>query len=132
MPDFPSHLRYTPEHVWVRALNGGPIVRVGITDYAQQQLGDIVAVSLPSVGMAVQTAVACADVESTKSIADVDSPVTGTVVARNSALDQTPEAINTSPYDDGWLFDVQTDPGAGPAVPDALLDASAYARLVGD
>ncbi len=121
----PEDLRYTAEHEWVRTpgrTDGS--VRVGITDYAQDALGDIVYVQLPAVGDEVAAGTAVGELESTKSVSDVYAPVTGTVVARNEALDATPELVNTDPYGEGWLFEVTLSGDAGD-----LLDAAGYAAL---
>ncbi|MHB1613420.1 MAG: glycine cleavage system protein GcvH [Actinomycetes bacterium] len=113
----PEDLKYTAEHEWARVPaatpEGQPVtVRVGITDHAQQALGDIVFVSLPKVGAAVQAGQPCGEVESTKSVSDVYAPVSGVVRARNETLDSNPELVNASPYDQGWLFDLDvSDPG---------------------
>jgi glycine cleavage system H protein len=120
----PEELKYTPEHEWVRdpgEQEGS--VRVGITDYAQRQLGDIVYVDLPEVGTSVEAGSPVGELESTKSVSDVYAPVSGRVVARNEHLEGTPELINSDPYADGWLFEVV------PADPDSvfeLLDAGDY------
>ena len=124
---FPEELRYTAEHEWVSAPNADGIVRIGITSYAQEALGDIVYVSVPSVGSDVGAGDSLGEVESTKSVSDVYAPLPGTVVARNERLDAQPELVNSDPYGDGWLVEVRpADPGAL----DALLDASAYAATV--
>ncbi len=104
---YPEELKYTPEHEWVRdpGENEGA-VRIGITHYAQDALGDIVYVSLPEVGDEVEAGSAVGELESTKSVSDVYVPLTGRVVARNEALDNNPELVNTDPYGDGWLFEV--------------------------
>ena len=104
---YPDDLKYTSEHEWVRepGEHAGS-VRIGITDYAQDALGDIVYVSLPEVGDAVEAGTTCGELESTKSVSDIYAPVTGEVVARNDALDATPELVNTDPYGGGWLFEV--------------------------
>ena len=125
--DTPDDLRYTAEHEWVRALEGG-VVRVGITAYAQDALGDVVFVTLPEEGTPVAPGQACGEVESTKSVSDVFAPVTGTVTGRNPALDANPELVNSSPYGDGWMFEVRPD---DPASVDSLLDAAAYRELLG-
>jgi glycine cleavage system H protein len=125
--DFPEDLKYTSEHEWVRSGNGSR-VRVGVTDYAAEQLGDIVYVSLPAVGDTVGAGDACGELESTKSVSDLFSPVPGTVAAVNELLTSTPEIINSDPYGDGWLFDLELDDEADL---DALLDADAYAEEVG-
>ena len=121
----PQELRYTPQHEWVRA---GSALRVGITDFAQDALGDVVFVTLPEVGAQVQAGEPCGEVESTKSVSDVYSPVTGTVTARNEALESTPELINSDPYGEGWMFEVEPAQGDGL---DGLLDADAYAASTG-
>ena len=125
---YPDDLKYTAEHEWLRTPgDASGSVRIGITDYAQDALGDIVYVQLPDLGETVTAGAAVGELESTKSVSDVYAPVTGKVVARNDALDATPELVNTDPYGDGWLFEV--------AVEDAdatveLLDATAYQQLV--
>lgn len=124
MPDFPEDLKYSAEHEWVRSGNGSTI-RVGITEYAADQLGDIVFVSLPAVGEAVAPGDACGELESTKSVSDIFCPVAGTVSAVNELLDGSPETINADPYGDGWLFELELDAGADL---DDLLDADAYAE----
>jgi glycine cleavage system H protein len=119
--NFPDDLRYTAEHEWVRTEGGR--VRVGITAYAQDALGDIVFVQLPDAGSAVEAGAAVGEVESTKSVSDLFAPISGTVVERNEALDATPELVNSDPYGQGWMFEVEpADPGAV----DALLTADQY------
>jgi len=121
----PDDLRYTDAHEWVRDLGDG-VVRIGVTDHAQTQLGDVVFVQLPEEGADVQAGAAVGEVESTKSVADLFAPVSGTVVAVNAALADTPELINSAPYEDGWMLDIRvTD------TPGGLLDAAAYGELVG-
>ncbi|MFC6285316.1 glycine cleavage system protein GcvH [Nocardioides sp. GCM10027113] len=121
---YPDDLKYTAEHEWVRSPGDHDgSVRIGITHYAQDALGDIVYVSLPEVGETVEAGGACGELESTKSVSDVYAPVAGEVVARNMALDTTPELVNDDPYGEGWLFEIV--PSDGAAV-DGLLDASAY------
>ena len=121
---YPDDLKYTSEHEWVREPGEAEgSVRIGITHYAQDALGDIVYVSLPDVGASVDAGSTCGELESTKSVSDVYAPVSGEVVARNDALDATPELVNNDPYCGGWLFEVvPTDPSqlAG------LLDATTY------
>lgn len=125
---YPDDLRYTTEHEWVRSPGEAEgSVRIGITHYAQDALGDIVYVSLPEIGSTVDAGTTCGELESTKSVSDVYAPVTGQVVARNEALDATPELVNTDPYGSGWLFEVAVD-DAGSGVD--LLDAAAYEQLV--
>lgn len=125
MDNYPEELRYSPEHEWVRSLDG--IVRVGVTHYATGELGDIVYVSLPTVGTEVVAGDTCGELESTKSVSDVFCPVTGVVVQVNEAAAESPEIINDSPYDAGWLFEVEL---AADANMDDLLDAEGYAELV--
>ena len=126
---YPDDLKYTAEHEWVRTPgeNTGS-VRIGITDYAQDALGDIVYVQLPEVGEAVTAGAAVGELESTKSVSDVYSPVSGEVVARNETLDATPELVNSDPYGAGWLFEVAVAEG-GASVD--VLDAAAYEQLIG-
>lgn len=118
---FPDDVKYTVEHEWVRAEGGR--VRVGITSYAQQSLGDIVFVTLPEVGAQVQAGEPLGEVESTKSVSDVFAPLTGTVVTRNEALEVTPELVNTDPYGAGWIVELEV---AGQDALEGLLDAAAY------
>jgi len=126
MPEFPEDLKYTTDHEWVREGNES-IVRVGITEYAAEQLGDIVFVSLPGVGDDINAGDACGELESTKSVSDILAPVSGSVIAVNDRLEDNPESVNADPYGDGWLFDVQTD---HTTELDTLLDADAYAEHV--
>ena len=121
---FPDDLKYTAEHEWVRTPGeAAGSVRIGITDYAQDALGDIVYVQLPEVGATVSAGDAVGELESTKSVSDVYAPVAGEVVARNEALDATPELVNSDPYGEGWLFEIV--PADGTEL-DQLLDAGAY------
>jgi glycine cleavage system H protein len=121
---YPEDLRYTAEHEWVRTPGEHDgSVRVGITNYAQDALGDIVYVSLPEVGTTIEAGSSCGELESTKSVSDVYAPLTGEVVAINDALDATPELVNDDPYGGGWLFELVP---ADAAAVDALLDASGY------
>ncbi len=125
---YPEDLKYTSEHEWVRSpgeTEGS--VRVGITHFAQDALGDIVYVSLPEVGEVVTAGDTCGELESTKSVSDIYAPVSGQVVGRNEALDATPELVNNDPYAGGWLFEVVPDDAA--AV-DGLLDAASYQQLL--
>lgn len=123
---YPEDLRYTAEHEWVRIGADGN-VRIGITHYAQDSLGDIVYVSAPSVGEAVVGGDTCGEVESTKSVSDIYAPVTGEVVARNDALEANPELMNSDPYGDGWLIEVR--PADAGSV-ETLMSAAAYRDLV--
>ncbi|MET0830984.1 MAG: glycine cleavage system protein GcvH [Acidimicrobiia bacterium] len=117
----PDDLRYTTNHEWIRDEGEGRF-RVGITDFAQDALGDVVYVALPDVGRALSAGEAFGEVESTKSVSDVYAPVTGEVAAVNEALLDAPEAVNTDPYGDGWLIVIRSEAG----IPDGLLDAGAY------
>jgi glycine cleavage system H protein len=128
MSDVPDDLKYTAEHEWVRVQAGSSTVRVGITDYAQEALGDVVYVSLPESGAAVQKGAAVGEVESTKSVSDIYAPLTGTVGARNEKLDETPELINSDPYGEGWLIEVEV---SDETELESLLDAAAYGTLAG-
>jgi len=119
----PENLRYTAEHEWVEVTADGR-VRFGITDHAQDALGDIVFVTLPAVGASVAAGEPCGEVESTKSLSDIYAPVSGTVVARNDAVETSPETLNSDPYGDGWLAEVEV---ADVSVVESLLDAATYA-----
>jgi len=121
---YPDDLSYTTEHEWLRqpGEHDGS-VRVGITHYAQDQLGDIVYVSLPELGATVEAGSTCGELESTKSVSDIYAPVSGEVVARNEALDATPELVNNDPYGGGWLFEVAP---SDPSQLEGLLDAASY------
>ncbi len=121
----PEDLRYTAEHEWVAAADGGA-VRVGITHFAQDALGDIVYVQLPESGAVVAAGESLGEIESTKSVSEIYAPVAGTVSERNEALTDTPEAINTDPYGAGWLVVITPE---DPAVLDGLLSAAAYREL---
>ncbi len=123
--DFPDGLRYSAEHEWVRV--EGTQATVGITDFAQDALGDVVYVNLPENGTSVAKMAGCAEVESTKSVSDIYAPLTGTVVAVNDALASTPELLNSDPYGAGWIFRVEL---AEPAELDSLMDPAAYRSLV--
>jgi glycine cleavage system H protein len=121
---YPDDLKYTAEHEWIR--NPGEAdgsVRIGITHFAKDQLGDIVYVSLPAVGDPVTAGAACGELESTKSVSDVYAPVAGTVAAVNEALEGTPELVNSDPYGEGWLFELVP---SDPATVEALMDAATY------
>lgn len=119
---FPEDLKYTAEHEWVRDPGESPgSVRVGITSYAQDALGDIVFVQLPEVGETVQAGAVVGELESTKSVSEVYAPLAGEVLARNEALDATPELVNTDPYGEGWLFELRAEGESSD-----LLDAATY------
>ncbi len=122
----PDHLRYTSEHEWVLITESGS-VRFGITDYAQESLGDIVFVTLPEAGTTVSAGENCGEIESTKSVAEVYAPVSGEVVLRNDVVETSPETVNADPYGVGWLVEViPTDPAAV----DALLSPADYEALI--
>ena len=127
----PDDRRYTDQHEWAQVAEGGAgtVVRVGITDHAQDALGDIVFVQLPAVGDEVAPGTPIGEVESTKSVSDVYAPVAGVVAAVNEVLDATPETVNADPYGAGWLVDISV-PGEGGDPIGQLLDADAYQALV--
>jgi glycine cleavage system H protein len=119
--NFPEDLRYTREHEWVRI--NGTTARVGITDYAQDALGDVVYVDLPTAGATVAAMATCCEVESTKSVSEIFSPVSGTIAEVNSDLSDTPQMINEDPYGKGWIFSVEMSDSAEV---EGLMDAHAY------
>ncbi|MCM3688394.1 MULTISPECIES: glycine cleavage system protein GcvH [Kocuria] len=128
MSNIPADLSYTAEHEWVAAPDAEGVVRIGITDHAQSELGDVVFVQLPEVGETVEAGAAVGEIESTKSVSDIFAPVSGEVVAVNDRLEDEPAAVNSSPYGDGWLFALR------PADEDhrsGLLDADGYAAQLG-
>jgi glycine cleavage system H protein len=127
---YPDDLKYTAEHEWIRTPGESDgSVRVGITHFAQDALGDIVYVSLPAVGDTVSAGAACGELESTKSVSDVYAPVDGEVVAVNESLDATPELVNSDPYGDGWLYELApTDT----STLDGLMDSTAYQATLGE
>jgi glycine cleavage system H protein len=126
---YPDDLKYTSEHEWVREPGESEgSVRIGITDYAQDALGDIVYVSLPEVGDTVESGSTCGELESTKSVSDIYAPVSGEVVARNDSLDATPELVNSDPYAGGWLFEVVP---SDRSQLDDLMDADTYEQSLG-
>jgi glycine cleavage system H protein len=131
MSDIPADLRYSPDHLWVRPGAGGGLVRVGVTDFAQQSLGDVVQVTLPDLGETIKAGEACGDIESVKSVNDLVAPVAGTVRARNDDLSATPELVNTDPYGQGWMFEAEIDPSTLDQQLADLMDAGAYRRLAG-
>lgn len=126
MSEIPAELRYTRDHEWVREEDDGTLT-VGVTDHAQQALGDLVFVELPDEGQESAAGDACAVVESVKAASDVYAPVAGTVAAVNETLEDQPELVNESPYAEGWLFRLQ--PADGREVED-LLDAESYTKLL--
>ncbi len=127
-------LKYTAEHEWITVVGSGEdaVLRIGITAYAQEALGDIVFVTLPAVGTEVTAGQALGEVETTKSVSDVYAPVAGTVTARNEQLDGAPELVNSDPYGEGWMFEIRPADGVEAAFSaDGLLDAEAYTALTG-
>jgi glycine cleavage system H protein len=131
MSDIPADLRYSKDHLWVRPDAASGLVRSGVTDFAQQALGDVVAVSPPRPGERVTAGEACGDIESTKSVNDLIAPVTGTVRAANKDLASAPELVNADPYGQGWMFDLEVDPSSLGGQLATLLDAGAYRELTG-
>jgi glycine cleavage system H protein len=125
MADVPDDLSYTAEHEWVRR-GDASTVRVGITDFAQSALGDVVFVSLPEIGASVKIGEAFGEIESTKSVSDLFAPVSGIVTGRNDALADSPELVNTDPYAAGWVVEIEL---SEPEQLAGLLDPAAYATL---
>jgi glycine cleavage system H protein len=125
--EYPQDLRYTAEHEWVRSGDDGT-VRIGITSFAQDSLGDVVYVSLPTVGATVGAGDACGEVESTKSVSDLYAPLAGEVTGVNDALEATPELVNTDPYGEGWMYELRP---SDEAAVDSLLDQAAYRAQLG-
>jgi len=128
MSEIPDHLRYTKDHEWIEETDDGTTI-VGITDHAQEALGDLVFVELPEMQRDVDAGDVCAVVESVKAASDVYSPIAGNVAAVNTALDESPELVNEEPYGKGWLFRLTP---ASPADLEELLDAEAYERVLAE
>lgn len=126
MSQIPAELQYTKEHEWVAETATAGTIRMGITDFAQGALGDIVYVQMPKVGEAVVADKVCGEVESTKSVSEIFSPVTGTVVAINDSLNSSPELVNSDPYGAGWLAEISVS-----GEPAALLSAAQYGEITG-
>ena len=126
MSQIPAELQYTKEHEWVAPTSTAGTIRMGITDFAQGALGDIVYVQMPKVGEAVVADKVCGEVESTKSVSEIFSPVTGTIVTINEALANTPELVNSDPYGAGWLAEILIT-----GEPSALLSAAEYSAITG-
>ena len=126
MSQIPADLQYTKEHEWVAQTSTSGTIRMGITDFAQGALGDIVYVQMPKVGDAVVADKVCGEVESTKSVSEIFSPVTGTIVAINDSLTNTPELVNSDPYGAGWLAEISVS-----GEPAALLSATEYGSITG-
>ena len=118
----PDDLQYTDSHEWID--DSGDVLRIGITDFAQDELGDVVFVELPEEGESLESGTACAVVESIKAVSDIYSPVSGTVTATNDAVVDRPELLNTDPYGEGWLFEIDGE------VPDDALDADDYREQI--
>jgi glycine cleavage system H protein len=128
MAEIPPDLRYTTDHEWAKVVNGNT-VRVGITDFAQNSLGDIVFVSVHGLDSTVESGDTFGEVESTKSVSDLYAPVAGSVVARNDALDDNPDLVNTDPYGAGWIAEIEVP---DVAVLDSLLDAEGYGQVTAE
>jgi glycine cleavage system H protein len=126
MSQIPGELQYTKEHEWVAPSASAGTIRMGITDFAQGALGDIVYVQMPKVGEAVVADKVCGEVESTKSVSEIFAPVTGTVVAINEALSSAPELVNSDPYGAGWLAEISVS-----GEPSGLLTAAQYGEITG-
>ena len=124
MSNVPANLQYSKEHEWVDG--SGSRVKIGITDYAQGALGDIVYVQLPKVGETVTEGAVCGEIESTKSVSELFSPVSGTVVAVNTDLDSAPESLNSDPYGAGWIAEIEVSSPSS-----SLMDAAGYSALIG-
>jgi glycine cleavage system H protein len=131
MPEIPADLKYSTDLLWVRPAAGTSLVRTGVTDFAQQSLGDVVEVTPPGPGDTITAGEACGDIESVKSVSDLIAPVTGTVLTRNDELARTPELVNTDPYGQGWLFEAEIDPSTLDRQLAGLMDADAYRDLAG-
>ncbi|TGD09075.1 glycine cleavage system protein GcvH [Brevibacterium sp. S111] len=125
--DYPVSLRYSRDHEWIATTEDNAVVRVGITDFAQEQLGDVVYVDLPAVGDSIAAGESCGEVESTKSVSDLISPVSGTVTEVNESLDDSPEIVNSSPFEDGWMYLVEL---SEPEQVESLMDSEQYKELI--
>ena len=130
MSNIPENFHYTKEHEWVHEVSPG-LVRFGITDYAQEALGDIVFVTLPNVGQEVAVGSPCGEVESTKSVSDIYAPVDGVIVTRNDAVETSPETMNQDPYGNGWIADIEVKGGSISAQGN-LLDAAGYRAFISE
>lgn len=125
--DYPVSLRYSRDHEWVATTEDNAVVRVGITDFAQEQLGDVVYVDLPETEDSVTAGESCGEVESTKSVSDLIAPVSGTVTEVNDSLDDSPETVNSSPFEDGWMYLVEL---SDPTQLESLMDSETYKELI--
>jgi glycine cleavage system H protein len=132
MSEIPADLRYGKDHLWTGPNPGTGLVRIGVTDFAQRSLCDIVDVSLPSPGDTVRAGQACGDIESVKTASDLIAPITGSVRSRNEVLAQAPELVNTDPYGQGWMVEIETNPATLCQQLASLLDAAGYRDLVGE
>jgi glycine cleavage system H protein len=132
MSEIPADLHYSEDHLWVRPDAATGMALVGITDYAQDSMGDVVNVALPELGQAVTSGQEFGEIESTKTINDLVSPLDGTVHARNDVLAQTPELVNADPYGQGWMLEIGVAPSTLDQQLAALMDAPAYSRQVRD
>lgn len=128
MSSIPAELKYSAEHEWISSAEAEGVVRIGITDFAQDALGEVVYVEHPEVGAAVAAGDVVGEVESTKSVSDIYAPVAGEIITVNTALDDEPQAINSDPYGAGWLFEVRLAEASGT---DDLLSAEDYTQQVG-
>jgi glycine cleavage system H protein len=131
MTGIPADLRYSKDHLWARPGDDTGLVRIGVTDFAQQSLGDVVAVNLPGPGASVMAGEPCGDIESTKSDSDLIAPVTGTVRTRNGELAESPELVNSDPYGQGWMLEVEIDPATQARQFGALMEANSYRQMAG-
>ena len=131
MAVIPSDLKYGRDHMWARPGANAGLVQVGLTDFAQGSLGDVVDVSLPGLGETVDAGEPCGDIESVKSVNDLIAPISGTIRGRNDELADAPELINSDPYGQGWMFEIEPDPTTLGTQLGALLDARAYGALTG-
>jgi glycine cleavage system H protein len=131
MPNAGDHLRFSHDHLWVRPNTNTFLLRIGVTDFAQQSLGDVVNVTLPGPGETIDAGKACGDIESVKSVSDLIAPVTGTVRTRNDRLAAAPDLVNADPYGKGWMLEVEAQPADLAEQLEGLLDADAYRQLTG-
>lgn len=127
----PDNLRFNSDHMWARLMNEANLIRVGITDFAQESLGDVVDVTLPKVGETITAGHACGDIESVKSVSDLIAPISGTIRTRNEDLASTPELVNSDPYGRGWMFETEADSASRDRQLADLMNARAYRDLTG-
>ena len=131
MPEIPENLRFSEDHLWAAPAHSS-IVQLGVTDYAQQNLGDVIDVRPADVGAAITAGDPCGEIESTKSANDLIAPITGVVERRNDHLSDSPDLINSDPYGDGWILEVRVEPATLDGQLAGLMDAAAYRSLTGD